>query len=206
VLAAACLVTGVAVAVLLLAEWRDDQRLRWFSKPVASAAFVALGLSLPGAATPYGRAILAALVLSFLGDVLLIPRAQNAFRAGVLAFGLGHLAFVAAFVLHGLRAGIVATALVPLALVATFVGRLLLPHVPTELRSAVLGYIVVITAMLACAIGTRDAQIAGGALAFYLSDLSVARDRFVQPTFWNRAWGLPLYYGAQLTLAATLAR
>ena len=46
--------------------------------------------------------------------------------------------------------------------------------------------------------------IAGGALAFYLSDLSVARDRFVRPAFVNRAWGLPLYYGAQFVLAATV--
>ena len=42
-----------------------------------------------------------------------------------------------------------------------------------------------------------------GAIAFYLSDLSVARDRFVTPAFYNRLWGLPLYYAAQFVLAAT---
>jgi hypothetical protein len=31
----------------------------------------------------------------------------------------------------------------------------------------------------------------------------VARDRFVRHEFANRAWGLPLYYGAQLLIAAT---
>ena len=46
--------------------------------------------------------------------------------------------------------------------------------------------------------------ILGGALAFYLSDLSVARDRFIREAFVNRLWGLPLYYGAQLLLAATV--
>jgi hypothetical protein len=44
-----------------------------------------------------------------------------------------------------------------------------------------------------------------GALAFTASDVSVARDRFVQPAFHNRAWGLPLYFGAQLLLAMTPA-
>jgi hypothetical protein len=29
----------------------------------------------------------------------------------------------------------------------------------------------------------------------------VARDRFVAPGFVNRAWGLPLYFGAQLLFA-----
>jgi hypothetical protein len=39
---------------------------------------------------------------------------------------------------------------------------------------------------------------------FYLSDLAVARERFVSSTFWNRAWGVPLYFGAQLVLASTV--
>jgi len=33
----------------------------------------------------------------------------------------------------------------------------------------------------------------------------VARDRFVRHQFSNRAWGLPLYYAAQLLLATTPA-
>jgi hypothetical protein len=39
------------------------------------------------------------------------------------------------------------------------------------------------------------------AVAFYLSDISVARDRFAQAGFGNRLWGLPLYYLAQLLFA-----
>jgi hypothetical protein len=33
----------------------------------------------------------------------------------------------------------------------------------------------------------------------------VARDRFVRHEFLNRAWGLPLYYAAQLLIATTPA-
>ena len=43
-----------------------------------------------------------------------------------------------------------------------------------------------------------------GAFAFYLSDLAVARQRFVVKSFTNKAWGLPLYFGAQLVLAWTV--
>ena len=46
--------------------------------------------------------------------------------------------------------------------------------------------------------------VALGALLFFASDLSVARDVFVHRTFVNRLWGLPLYYAAQLCLAATV--
>lgn len=40
-------------------------------------------------------------------------------------------------------------------------------------------------------------------LAFFVSDLAVARDRFVEPGFVNRFVGLPLYYGAQIVFAAS---
>ena len=43
-------------------------------------------------------------------------------------------------------------------------------------------------------------------MAFALSDLSVARDRFVRPGFANAAWGLPLYFAAQLVIASSVAR
>jgi hypothetical protein len=43
-----------------------------------------------------------------------------------------------------------------------------------------------------------------GAVAFYVSDLAVARQRFVRQQVLNRLWGLPLYYGAQLLLASSI--
>jgi hypothetical protein len=46
--------------------------------------------------------------------------------------------------------------------------------------------------------------VRAGALLFYLSDLLVARDRFVRPGIVNRVVGLPLYYAAQLLLASAV--
>jgi hypothetical protein len=63
--------------------------------------------------------------------------------------------------------------------------------------------------MSALAVGVAGAggpwAVAAGALAFTASDVSVARDRFVREEFFNRAWGLPLYYCAQLLIALTPA-
>ncbi|HNT86971.1 MAG TPA: lysoplasmalogenase family protein [Candidatus Hydrogenedentes bacterium] len=42
-----------------------------------------------------------------------------------------------------------------------------------------------------------------GAVLFYVSDVMVARDRFVKSDAWNRWIGLPLYYGGQMVLAYT---
>jgi uncharacterized membrane protein YhhN len=44
-------------------------------------------------------------------------------------------------------------------------------------------------------------QLLIGAVMFAVSDIFVARDRFVSPSVANRLWGLPLYYAAQLIFA-----
>jgi uncharacterized membrane protein YhhN len=43
-----------------------------------------------------------------------------------------------------------------------------------------------------------------GAVLFYLSDLAVARHRFVRESFLNRAIGLPVYFSGQILLAMTV--
>jgi hypothetical protein len=53
--------------------------------------------------------------------------------------------------------------------------------------------------------GTQQWVILLGAVMFYFSDVSVARDRFVAPGFINGLWGLPLYYGGQLFLAYSVS-
>lgn len=200
---------AVAVAALLVAERRRLRPGIWVAKPAAALCFVVAALSWGALDSAYGRAILAGLVLSMAGDVLLIPRSQAIFQAGIASFLLAHVAYAVAFLVHGVSAAgvVVAAALAPVPLL--FVLRWLAPHVPAEMRGAVYAYMAVITLMVAAAVGLAFAGgpilALAGAVAFYLSDLSVARDRFVAERFVNRAWGLPLYFAAQLMLAASVA-
>lgn len=202
-------VTLVSLAALLLAEYRDSRLGIWIFKPLASTAFIATALAagaLEGGT--YGACVLAALVLSWWGDVLLIPNDRPAiFRAGILAFLLGHVAYVVAFASRGLDALLAGGMVVLLAGPVVGVIRWLRPHVPAELKGAVYAYVGVISVMLICAVAswpiTHEPAILIGALMFYVSDLAVARDRFIAPGFSNRTWGLPLYYGGQLVLAVT---
>ena len=154
----------------------------------------------------YGRWVVLALLLCLGGDLLLIPLTRPAFfRAGIFAFLAGHLAFIVAFLSRPLTVPgtAVAAVIVAAALAATW--RWLRASLPAEWRLPVLSYVVVIGAMttLACGVtaGGGPATVMLGAVAFAVSDVSVARDRFVRPAFVNRAWGLPLYYAAQLLLA-----
>ena len=83
------------------------------------------------------------------------------------------------------------------------------PYVPAAMRRPVDAYVLVITVMVALSLGCVAAGgtrwIAVGTILFWLSDLTVARDRFIRHELRNRLWGLPLYYGAQLVLACTIA-
>ncbi len=201
--------TAVALALTLAFDQTNQRLGEWVAKPLASAGFIAVALLSDAADSPYGLAILAALALSFVGDVALIPRRRNGpFLVGLGAFLLGHVAFAVAFVIRGVGATYCAAGAAAAVLSAVWVGRWLLPNVKGGMRRPVIAYIVVITAMVALSIGVLGGPaphplFPAAAFVFWLSDLCVARNRFVSPGFMNRLVGLPLYYAAQVAFALT---
>jgi uncharacterized membrane protein YhhN len=202
------LLTGLAVVGLLIAERFESRLGIWIAKPLASTGFVAVGLEYGALDSSFGQWILVGLVLCWLGDVLLIPaESPGAFRLGIASFLLGHVAYAGAFTRVGIDLPSGIGAVLMLSVVAIPVLRWLRPHVPPDFVVPVFAYVVVISLMLAAATGatvySRCGWLLVGAGLFYFSDLAVARDRFVTPGFWNRAWGLPCYFGAQLVLAST---
>jgi uncharacterized membrane protein YhhN len=152
--------------------------------------------------------LLAALVLGWWGDALLLGERAPLFLAGLAAFLWSHLCFALAFVAHGVSLPTLVTAGLAAAGVGWVVLRWLWPHVPRGMKPAVTVYVVVILLMCACAAshsaGSGHWQVLAGAILFAASDLAVARDRFVAKGFVNKLWGLPTYYVAQLVLAWTL--
>ena len=204
------LACAVAVAGCLVAEHRSSQGGLWLAKPLASAAFVWAALAWGALASSFGSWILAGLAACALGDVLLISkRTPEALRAGMVAFGIGHTLFAIAFIGQGLApAATLAAGGVVLAM-GLWVWRWLRPQLERTERRSVPPYLFVIGAMLCCAFGAAAGGAAGpataGALLFAVSDLAVAQDRFVAPSFASTLWGLPAYYTAQLLLAAGAA-
>jgi uncharacterized membrane protein YhhN len=204
------LLCAVAVAGLLWAERRRSRTGLWLAKPIASLAFLWVALAAGALETTYGQLVLLGLVLCLFGDLLLIPLGRPViFKAGVFAFLAGHLAYSAAFLTRPIDPLGLAVAAALLAVALLGVLRWLGPSLPPDMVGPVRTYMVVIGAMSALACGVTAAggpwAVAVGALAFTASDVSVARDRFVRHEFVNRAWGLPLYYAAQLLIATTPA-
>jgi uncharacterized membrane protein YhhN len=210
--AAAALACLVLVAVLLLPAVQARGWARAAAKLGASSCFVLTALLLGAAGSDVGRMVLAAMVFGWIGDAFLLSQRPRAFQTGLAAFLLGHALYVAAFVLAG-TAPLGAAWLLPAAVaLATGVAvwRWLAPHLPRAMRGPVAAYVAVI--LLMCV--TAAAQASGpaarwpvlpGAVLFALSDLAVARERFVRRGPVNRLVGLPLYYVAQLLLAASVA-
>ncbi len=198
---------AACVAALLVAEYRASHLGVWLAKPAAAACFVTAALAFGALDSAYGRMVLAGLVLSLCGDVLLIPEAKpGAFQTGVAAFGLGHVAYLAAFLLRFESAVLAAVCAAVAALALVRVFRWLRPHLRADMVIPVRAYMGVISAMLVAAAGAAPSSpaILAGASLFYVSDLAVARDRFVASGFANRVFGLPLYFAAQLVLAGTV--
>ncbi|MDE2367342.1 MAG: lysoplasmalogenase [Burkholderiales bacterium] len=204
-----CLGCALAVAELLHAERHDLHCARVVFKLTASTTFVLLALSLHATASVYGQVVLLALALSWIGDACLLGARDAWFLAGLGAFLLAHIAFTAAFTFGALSAPALAAGALPIAVFGFFVLRWLWPRLDAFHRFAVGAYVLAILVMCALALAHSTASgswiVAAGAFAFAASDLSVARDRFVAPGFINRVWGLPLYFAAQLLLAASVA-
>jgi uncharacterized membrane protein YhhN len=202
------LLVGATMLAVLALVAADARRIKWAArlfKTLASLGFVAVALQHGALTNRYGVLMLIGLVLSALGDVLLMGSAQM-FRRGVMSFLVAHLVFGVAFLSSGVSAFAVLGGVAVLAPLGRRIIVWLLSPAPHHLRLAVIAYVTVISLMVALAAGAAWAgrpSLLFAAVLFYLSDLSVARDTFVAPGFLNRAWGLPLYYSAQLIFACS---
>ena len=200
----AAVVTLAATGVTLALEPQSPQHAR-LSKMVASTGFIAVAILVGAFDTAFGTLVVVGLALSWAGDLLLTYRGDRTFLLGLVSFLLGHVAYVAAFVVRGQSPGWLIAGLIVTGALAIVIGPWLLPHVGDGMRIPVIAYMAVISAMLLTAAGTQghatDWRILMGAGLFYVSDIYVARNRFVTPGRINRLVGLPLYYAGQLLLA-----
>lgn len=174
-------------------------------------------LAVPSAAawTLPGAAILAALTLSLIGDILLMLPSGR-LLAGLAIFLLAHLSYILA-INWGRPALVAGEALAAAGVLALL--AVLLPPVRGGLRRSghpalvtpVALYAAVLAAMLWSSVGTllRPSWLAAGAgwiavggLAFFASDASLVIDRFVRPLPGRRVTTHVLYHTAQLALTA----
>jgi len=202
-------ICAVGVFIALAGERYSNRFAGAAGKLAAASAYIAAAWSAGAAGTPYGQVLLLGMAFCWIGDLLLVSHhSRGLFLLGLVSFLLGHAAYVGAFAVRGVSNPATLLAGLVMAVFAWRVLRWLQPHLDRRMRRPVWLYVAAISLMMAMAVGagTRDGNwlIPVGALLFLLSDLAVARDRFIAAGFINRAWGLPLYFCGQMALAFSI--
>jgi uncharacterized membrane protein YhhN len=213
----------VGLTLLLRAEHLSPRDVRqvmiW--KPLATASVIAvcaLSLTQPRFDAAYTGWMLAGLALSLVGDVLLIPSDNSkAFLAGLIAFLLAHIVYIAAFTRLQSTLNRPAQTLAEIvgAIVLALIGgafyRVMRPGLG-KLRLPVIGYMIVISVTVHRALAialvhpgplAQPMLILFGALLFYVSDaiLGVNKFRFDGRMPYYKLFNLSSYYAGQLLLA-----
>ncbi|MCU1455622.1 MAG: putative rane protein [Acidimicrobiales bacterium] len=207
----AWLLLAVAAA-FAVADWtavvRRDRRWRAVTKPATLAALIGVAL----AVHPFdGRVrgwIVVGLVCSLAGDVFLLL-SERWFLAGLGAFFLGHVAYVIALLSARTSTVLMLVGVAVVLVMIATVGRRIVTGVRQgahpELTAPVVAYLVVISAMVVSAFGTRSAWAAGGATLFYVSDAILAWNRFIEPRRWGDLGVMTTYHLGQAGLVLFLA-
>ncbi|MBO4383021.1 MAG: lysoplasmalogenase [Clostridia bacterium] len=177
-------------AVHLYHSWLDDAENRKKTKPfllVFLALFYVFAMFAKGESI--NTFLLLALITSWLGDVLLIPKGHGWFTAGGISFGAAHIFFILVYAAHISFTGMIWWLVIPIALlyygVAFAVIRAVSPTTPKIMVGPMYLYLLANATMNTFALmqlisnhnaATLVAYI--GALLFFLSDCTLFLVRY----------------------------
>lgn len=212
ILLVATFVFAVLEGVALQKNW---SKLEWLAKPAVMLClfvwlFTTVGLS--GATLWFGLGIL----LSLLGDILLMISLDRFFLYGLITFLLAHVFYVIGFNIP--IPGISAWSVI-LAILIGWGGARVIRRILTSVAASgnvrmslpIIVYSVVISLMLLSAmIKLNDLSwnagasllVALGAFLFYISDVILAWNKFVSPIQHGRIYNIAVYHLGQITLIA----
>ena len=198
---------AVAAAGNWIAVDTERKGLEYVCKPLTLVLLLGATLSLDPDQGSVRAWFVAALVLCLAGDVfLMLP--QDLFVPGLGSFLLGHIAYVVGFVVDGMDVPRLGIGIVIVVLAISVIGLRILHAVKAgdepALAGPVTAYMLVISAMVACAIGVGNPFAIGGAALFYLSDSLIAWNRFVGETRRGHLSIMVTYHLAQVGLVLSL--
>jgi len=181
----------IIIAVDIFAIATDNNDLRWFTKPVIIPLLIGYLISSLTLVRSRHRWVIAALIFSWGGDVLLMlePGDSNFFIYGLVSFLVAHVCYIYFFQVIKRKEKIKTSWLFVLPVLVYYAGliSLLFPYLK-ELKIPVIIYGAVISTMLGFALHmlamkNKNAAMSmmGGAILFIISDSVLAINKFYKP-------------------------
>lgn len=192
----------VSAVIHLYASKKDNKPLRAKTKPFLLLALLGwYCLSVPNPLP----IVIAAIIASWLGDVLLIPKGVKWFAIGGVSFFISHLCFIFAYNAYIDFSVIPAWAIVLAAAAyltaSILVFRGLKPHLPKQLFYPMFGYLLCNGAMncfalyqLLTAVNAATVVTFIGALLFFVSDSTLFYVRFKKDSIFKTHFVVMLTY------------
>ncbi|MBV6507814.1 MAG: hypothetical protein JJLCMIEE_00872 [Acidimicrobiales bacterium] len=201
---------AATVAAAILDWWAvgaGARRVELIAKPVTLLCLLAAAVAVDPTDEAVRAWFVAALGLSLLGDVfLLFP--DRFFLPGLVSFLLGHLAYIVGFWVGDIDTTAFLIGVLVVAAALATLGRRILVGVrhsdEPELSAPVLVYVVVISTMVASAIGSTIPAAVAGSVLFYVSDALIAWSRFIEDHRWTRLAIIVTYHLGQIGLVLSL--
>ena len=176
----------ISTVIHLYASFRKDTRVRNISKPFLLLALLGFYLSMTDAPSV---AIILALIFSWIGDVLLMPKGVKWFTAGGIAFMISHAFFILGYmkdiVFSRIPVPLIVFLAVFFAATVTFIFSKLKLHLPKALFYPMFLYLLINGGMNCFAIfrcvslpTAATVTTAIGAALFFISDTSLFFVRF----------------------------
>jgi uncharacterized membrane protein YhhN len=194
---------AVSGALALYALEHGRRRLALVTKPLTT---ILLLLIVGRPTSRFSELVCVGLVASVAGDAVLLGAGPTPFMIGLGFFLIAHLAYVAAFATVGVWSAAAWAGLGVVVVATPVLIRVLWPRVGS-LRGPVLAYAAALSAMVVAAFSTLggalpDAALAAlGAVLFYVSDASLAVNRFVRPIRYASLLSVGVYWLGQLGIA-----
>jgi uncharacterized membrane protein YhhN len=199
--------TLAAATLDWIAVHHDNKALEYVCKPLTLATLTLVALALDPRDPAVRAWFVVALLLSLAGDVLLMLP-NDLFAPGLGAFLLAHVAYIVGLIIDGVTPPALLVGLAIVTVVLLTIGWRLVTGVRAAepaLAGPVTAYMVVISAMLVCAVGTRHPAAIIGAGLFYTSDALIGWNRFVRRHEWGDLAIIVTYHLGQILLVLSLA-
>jgi len=187
-----------------------EKRVQWLQvvfKPLTTLLFFAI-IGRPE--TTFARWVTAGIALSVIGDIALLSESNRAFMVGLAALLLAHVAYVIGFVGIAVWSPHVAIVAVLVGLSSVLLLRAIWKGA-AGMHAATIAYAAVISAMVISASATVGGPLlmapyaAVGAVLFYISDASLALNRFRKPLPHSALLAMGVYWLGQLGIAIAAA-